>query len=152
MSTSGYNYYLVIVGKWDSPLFELEYSTKTSATGTPGTNITVTDHRYLTQFVAHAALDIVDQTIWTQPQMFLKCIDKFNEWFVNAFVGGTSRIRLLLLHDAPRLEENNIRNLFIELYELYTKFALNPLYVHHTPIQSKTFEKKAANIAKKYLP
>lgn len=144
MSTSGAAYYFVIVGKSDNPLFELEYTTKN--TEHPF------DHRYLTQFVAHATLDLVDEHIWTNPQMYLKGVDKFNEWYVTAFVGGNSRVRYLLLHDASRLDESNIKNFFLEMYELYTKFALNPLYVHHTPVKSKVFDKKANNIAKKYLP
>ncbi|KAH9418524.1 trafficking protein particle complex subunit 2 [Dermatophagoides pteronyssinus] len=144
MSVTGFSYYFVIVGRSDNPLFELEYSTK-------GADPNL-DHRYLTQFVAHAALDLVEEHSWTTPNMYLKCVDKFNEWFVTAFVGGNSRIKFLLLHNAPRIDENNIKNFFLEMYELYTKFALNPLYVHHTPIQSKAFEKKSNNIAKKYLP
>lgn len=142
--TSGYNYYFVIVGQSDNPLFELEYSTKAS-------DRTI-DHRYLTQFVAHAALDLVDEYIWTTPNMFFKCVDKFNEWVVTSFVGGNSRVRFLLLHDASKIDESNIKSFFYEMYDLYTKFALNPLYVHHTPIKSKNFEKKSFNIAKKYLP
>ncbi|KAI2797870.1 Trafficking protein particle complex subunit 2 [Blomia tropicalis] len=131
MSSSGYSYYFVIVGKSDNPLFELEYSTKGSASER---NV---DHRYLTQFVAHATLDLVDEYIWTIPKMFLNGVDKFNDWFVTAFVGGNSRVRFLLLHDAQRIDDNNIKNFFLEMYELYCKFALNPLYIHHTPIKSK---------------
>lgn len=144
MSSSGYNYFFVIVGKSDNPIFELEYCTINGERPT--------DHRYLIQFVAHAALDLVDEHIWTSPQMFLRSVDKFNEWYVYAFVGGNSRTRLLLLHDATRFDESNIKSFFTEMYELYVKFAMNPLYVHHTPIQSKLFTKKAYTIAKKYLP
>ena len=144
MSVSGFSYYFVMVGKSDNPIFEMEYSTK-------GADRSF-DHRYLTQFVAHAALDLVEEYIWTTPHMYLKCVDKFNEWFVTAFVGGTSRVRFLLLHDASRIDDNNIKNFFLDMYEIYTKFALNPLYVHHSPIRSKVFEKKSYNIAKKYLP
>lgn len=144
MSSSGYAYYFVIVGKADNPLFELEYSTK-------GGDHSF-DHRYLTQFVAHATLDLVDEHIWITPHMYLKGVDKFNEWFVTAFVGGNSRVRFLLLHDAQKIEDSNIRNFFQEMYELYTKFSMNPLYIHHTPIKSKVFDKKAYNIAKRYLP
>ena len=142
--SSGFAYYFVIVGKSDNPLFELEYSTK----GVDRSS----DHRYLTQFITHSSLDLVDEYMWTTPNMFLKGVDKFNEWFVTAIVCGNSRVKFLLLHDAPRVEENNIRNFFMEIYEIYTKFALNPLYVHHTPIKSAIFEKKAQNLAKKYVP
>jgi len=144
VSGAGYNYYLVIVGKSDNPIYELEYSTRG--------NEKPSEHRYLTQFIAHASLDLVDEYVWTTSQMYLKCVDKFNEWYVQAFVGGSARVRLLLLHDAHRIDDHNIKSLFQELYELYTKFALNPLYTHHTPIKSTIFDKKAHSLVRKYLP
>lgn len=141
---AGYNYYIVLVGPNDNPIYEIEYSTK-------GSDKSV-DHRYLTQFIAHAALDLVDEYLWTTNAMYLKCVDKFNEWYVNAFVGANSKIRFLLLHDAPRIDDNNIKSLFIELYEVYCKFAMNPLYEHYSPIRSALFDKKAHSLARKYLP
>jgi hypothetical protein len=144
-SSSGFSYYLVIVGQSDNPIYELEYSTKTGGEKS-------SDHRYLTQFIAQAALDLVDEYMFTTNNMYLKCVDKFNEWFVTAFVGSNQTIRFLLLHSSPRIDDNNIKSLFHELYELYAKFAVNPLYQHHSPIRSNLFDKKAHLLAKKYLP
>lgn len=141
---AGFNYYLVIVGHADNPVYELEYTTK----GEKGS----VDHRYLSQFIAHAALDLVDEYIWTTKNMFLGVVDKFNEWHVVAFVGASSRTKFLLIHDATKIEESSLKTLFTEFYDLYCKFALNPLYEHHTPIRSSVFDKKAQLLAKKYLP
>ncbi len=145
MSSNGFSYYLVIVGQSDNPIYELEYSTRTVSEKS-------SDHKYLTQFIGQAALDLVDEYVWTTNNMYVKCVDKFNEWFVTAFVGSNQTIRFLLLHSSHRIDENNIKSLFHELYELYTKFALNPLYEHHSTIRSNHFDKKAHLLAKKYLP
>lgn len=141
---AGFSYYFVIVGQADNPIFELEYSTK-------GGEKTV-DHRYLSQFIAHAALDLVDEYVWTTNSMYLKVVDKFNEWFVVAFVGASSRVKFLIVHDAFRIDETSLKSFFTEMYELYCKFSMNPLYQHHTPIKSTVFDRKAQSLAKKYLP
>ncbi|KAG9511222.1 Trafficking protein particle complex subunit 2, partial [Fragariocoptes setiger] len=130
------SYYLVIVGRDDKPVFELEYPVKKDQ-----------QHNYLTQFIAFSSLDIIDELQITTPAMYLKNVDKFNEWIVYAFAANQLRILVLVNSRSAKIEEA----LFIDIYQLYSRYSLNPLYKHNTPVKSADFERKMLQIAKKYL-
>lgn len=124
-------FYFVIVNN-DKPIYEFPTEDK---------------HRYLKQFIAYSALDIIDELEATSTSMYLKSIDKFNEWTVYAFVPNKLRILLLLTNKIARVDEN----FFIELYQTYCKFATNPLYIHSTIIKSASFDRKVSQITRRYL-
>ena len=85
----------------------------------------------------HAALDFVDERQWETNAMNLKLVDRFNDLLVYAFVtaGGS---RFLLLHD--QRNEENVRNFFHDVHELYLKILLNPFHSPRAPIVDETFD------------
>ncbi|KNE65144.1 hypothetical protein AMAG_10797 [Allomyces macrogynus ATCC 38327] len=131
------SYYFAIVGTRDSPIYE-------AAIGNPLKD----DGKHLHQFVLHAALDFVDDIMWTTPNMYLRVVDKFNDWFVSAFVSA-GNIRFMLLHDSKN--EDGIRNFFTDVHELYVKSLMNPFYEVNDPIDNPAFDLKVRTIARRYL-
>lgn len=90
----------------------------------------------------------MDEHKWKTPNMYLKSIDRFNQWFVSAFVTA-SQIRFIIVHDQKN--DEGIKNFFNEMYETYVKYSMNSFYKINTPIKSPTFEKKAQLYGRKYL-
>ncbi|KAI5479893.1 hypothetical protein MNV49_002451 [Pseudohyphozyma bogoriensis] len=104
--------------------------------------------RHVMQLVAHASLDVVEDVMWSNGGMYLKNVDKFQEWTVSAWLtpGG---MKILLLHELKN--DDGIRLFFQEVWESYVKTLLNPFHELNAPIRSPTFDARVKASAKKFL-
>merc|ERR1711971_787798 len=77
--------------------------------------------------IVFAALDELDTFLQTSNQLYLRAVDKFNDFLVSAYITH-SGIKFLLLHKQNRQEEA-IKGFFEELHEVWIKHVLlNPFY------------------------
>ncbi|CAK5280137.1 unnamed protein product [Mycena citricolor] len=104
--------------------------------------------RHVIQMIANASLDVVEDLMKTQSAMFLKSIDKFNDWTVSAFI-TPGNMKFILLHEAKN--DDGIKAFFTDVWELYVKTMLNPFHTAHTTIRSSVFDTRVRASAKKYL-
>ncbi|KAL3311406.1 Trafficking protein particle complex subunit 2 [Cichlidogyrus casuarinus] len=152
MSTSTGYVYFVIVTPNDNPIFEMSYSLVSS-----GDKILTPDHN--DQFRAFASLDQINEKLRFSETPYLKNVDKFNEWFVNAFISPAREyktypidfegLKFILLHSG--LADDKIKSFFYDSYETYIKYSINPFYKHGGEINSPSFSKRILDIAQKYL-
>eukprot|EP00294_Goniomonas_avonlea_P017034 CAMPEP_0114563738 /NCGR_PEP_ID=MMETSP0114-20121206/13292_1 /TAXON_ID=31324 /ORGANISM="Goniomonas sp, Strain m" /LENGTH=139 /DNA_ID=CAMNT_0001749649 /DNA_START=16 /DNA_END=432 /DNA_ORIENTATION=+ len=129
------NFTFVIVGKKDNPTYELIVAQKKE------------DSSHMNQFIIHAALDIVEEQVWTTSSMFLKTVDRFNtgsDLHISAYVTA-GHVKFMLLHEGKN--EDNIKSFFTDVHELYMKILLNPFYEVDTPITSQVFDARVKLLA-----
>ncbi|KAF8559031.1 Sedlin [Imleria badia] len=104
--------------------------------------------RHVIQMIANASLDAIEDVMRKESAMYLRSVDKFNEWTVSAFI-TSGNTKFILLHESKN--EEGIRGFFHEVWELYVKAVLNPFQTAHTTIRSSVFDGRVRASAKKYL-
>ncbi|KAG8931676.1 hypothetical protein FRC03_007187 [Tulasnella sp. 419] len=121
-----------------------------SVSGASGNRLSVGSglDRHVVQMIANASLDVIEETMKMNGGMYMKSIDKFNEWTVSAFVtpGNT---KFILLHEGKN--DDGIRTFFMDVWEGYVKTMMNAFHTAHTPIRSGVFDTRIRASAKKHL-
>ncbi|KAJ3998306.1 Sedlin [Lentinula boryana] len=123
-------------------------SSTTQLTTGGGVRIGGGQDRHVIQMIANASLDAVEDVMRKEGTMYLKGVDKFNEWTVSAFItpGNT---KFVLLHETKN--DEGIKSFFLDVWELYVKTMLNPFYSNQQVIRSSTFDSRVRASAKKCL-
>ncbi|KAH8113412.1 transport protein particle complex subunit [Phellopilus nigrolimitatus] len=104
--------------------------------------------RHVIQMIANASLDVIEDVMRREGAMYLKAVDKFNEWTVSAFV-TPGNMKFILLHEGKN--DDGIRAFFMDVWELYVKTLLNPFHSAYTPIRSTVFDTRVRASAKRHL-
>lgn len=119
---------------------------------------------------------IITQLIQNTKPRYLKTVDKFNEYYVFAYVAPScspnlsffiqktlsqifflqknqhfSGVKFLLLQQGEKKNDDTIRQFLTEAHESYIKVLLNPFYEIGTPITNPEFDAKIKKLAPKYL-
>eukprot|EP00993_Chasmostoma_nieuportense_P006073 NODE_6687_length_509_cov_15.680628_g6521_i0.p2 GENE.NODE_6687_length_509_cov_15.680628_g6521_i0~~NODE_6687_length_509_cov_15.680628_g6521_i0.p2 ORF type:complete len:135 (-),score=46.53 NODE_6687_length_509_cov_15.680628_g6521_i0:51-455(-) len=130
--------YFMIVGKNDNPIYETELIDQKLSS----------EKAQLKQFILHAALDPVEELMWGTTNFYLKTVDRFNDFFITAYV-TPGYIKFLLMQDFR--QEDNTKTFFNDVYELYLKVLLNPFYRPGGPITSQAFDTRVKGLLKKHF-
>jgi len=137
----------VIVGKNDTPLYDVDLATAPTPTPAPGPDDPQTRPQYLFYFILHAALDAMDDAEWTQKTAYLGTVDRFNNLNVAGYIVPGNRMRLMLLHDSTRSDEL-IKMFFRGVHQLLVPIVCNPFFLNGERIQDAAFDEGVRAVAK----
>ena len=129
-----------VVGSEDQPLFEAAYGAASASSAE--------DRGHMSQFIAHSALDVVDELRWTPSESYLKVVDRFHESLVSVYL-TSGPTRFVLLHSSAH--EDGINRFFQGVHELYIETSMNPFHDPAAPLASKRFRATCAALADRHL-
>ena len=113
------------------------------------TNLIKKEITFLHELITFASLDIIETSESNSNAMFLKSVDKFNEYTVSAF-SSAGKMKLILLHES-KISDDSMKAFFYEVYEYYCKALLNPFIDKNTKIFSSNFDNKIKIALKKHI-
>lgn len=142
------SYYFTILGSNDAPLYELDIGSYKQSQG-GGIVAFPVEIDQLKQFIVNASLDILQDTQFKTNQIFFKNLDSFYGYSILAFLTQGNAKFLILTN--TKVNDESIRQFFIELNELFVKKILSPFYKINSPITDTQFDLRVRLLAKKYL-
>lgn len=98
--------------------------------------------------IAHSALDTIEDALITSPYLYLKSIDRIQEYTTSCFV-LPGNVKMVLLHEHKH--EDGIKNFFLDVWEAYLKVSMNPFQDANAPIENAAFDARVRAAAKKFL-
>lgn len=104
--------------------------------------------RYELQMIAHSALDTIEDALITSPYLYLKSVDRIQEYTTSCFV-LPGNVKMVLLHEHKH--EDGIKNFFLDVWEAYLKVSMNPFQDPNAPIENAAFDARVRTAAKKFL-
>ncbi|KAK0566619.1 TRAPP subunit [Tilletia horrida] len=146
------SYYFCIVGTRDNPVYEAELAPKpsgnTSLAEGRGLGFGRYNDRHVLQMIAHSALDVVEDVQFSNGAMYLKAVDRINEWTTSTFL-LPNNVKFMILHEHKH--DDGIRNFFLDVWESYVKLSINPFHDLNAPIRSASFDNRVRQSARKHL-
>ncbi|KAH7649292.1 hypothetical protein FG379_002465 [Cryptosporidium bovis] len=128
-----------IVGKNDSPLYEVDLSNNAGKADLNGC---------ADELLIHASLDALDDSIWKNSALYLRTIYKIGDTQITAYV-TPGHAKFLLLHHGKNSE--SIRQFFNEVRNLYVKVLMNPFHDANQPILTPSFDIRVRQAARRLL-
>ena len=150
--------YFAIVTEQDRLVHDLYYPPPTTTTTISPTQRRATDRApvppalHTFQFVAHAALDVIEANQWSTRDMHLRNVDRYGNLAVSAWLTPDASTRLLLVHSATDEATRAAKAFLQSAYELFVLLVLcNPFHSATEPVQSVRFHEQLLLLARKHL-
>ncbi|WFD41088.1 TRAPP subunit [Malassezia japonica] len=134
---------------WTAPLARQGATSPAASSPAPEDNRgAAADEHHILQMIAHGSLDVLEDKQFVDSSVYLKSLDRINDWTVSAFlVPGNAKF--IILHEHKH--EEGIRNFLMDVWELWVKVMMNPFQEPNDPIRSPSFDTRLRAAARRHL-